>query len=86
MGMDRNTVIGFVLLAILLFAYLFISSKNSQELMKQKKVYDDSIALVNAAKKTNLPTLIDSNKTVIVDTAGFKKALYGSEQFTTVEK
>ncbi len=85
MGMDRNTVIGFVLLAILLFLYLFISSKNSQEFIKQKKIYDDSIALINSAKKSNIPASMDSIKTVIRDTAGFKKALYGSEQFITVE-
>ena len=74
MGMDRNTVIGFVLLAILLFLYLFISSKNSQELTKQRKVYDDSIALVNSAKKSSLPASTDTLKTVVKDTAGFKKA------------
>ena len=44
MGMDRNTVIGFVLLAILLFLYLFISSKNSQELAQQRRLYEDSLA------------------------------------------
>ncbi len=44
MGMDRNTVIGFVLLGLLLFAYLYISTKNSQELQKQKQLYDDSVA------------------------------------------
>ena len=32
MNFDRNTVIGFVLFAILLFAYLFISTKNNQQL------------------------------------------------------
>jgi len=85
MGMDRNTVIGFVLLAILLFLYLFISSKNSQELTKQRKVYDDSIALVNSAKKSSLPASTDTLKTVVKDTAGFKKALYGFEKFETVE-
>lgn len=83
--MDRNTVIGFVLLAILLFLYLFISSKNSQELTKQRKVYDDSIALVNSAKKSSLPASTDTLKTVVKDTAGFKKALYGFEKFETVE-
>lgn len=50
-SMDRNTVIGFVLLAILLFAYLFISSKNSRELEAQKKRYDDSVSIVSAQKQ-----------------------------------
>ncbi len=89
MGMDRNSVIGFVLLGILLFLYLFISSKNSQELMMQKKVYEDSMAIVNAQKK-QVPLRVNDTTGVPVsafvqDTAGFKKALYGVEQFSTVE-
>lgn len=85
--MDRNTVIGFVLLAILLFLYLFISSKNSQELMQQKKAYDDSIAKVDAIRKMNGAIPVDTSKAaaVVKDTAGFKKALYGEEQLITVE-
>ncbi|MEO5999044.1 MAG: membrane protein insertase YidC [Chitinophagaceae bacterium] len=83
--MDRNTVIGFVLLAILLFLYLFISSKESQEASKLRKAYDDSIAIVNSIKKSQAPVLTDTVKTVVKDTAGFKKALYGEEQLMTVE-
>lgn len=45
-SMDRNTVIGFVLLAVLLFLYLFTSTKSSQELALQKKRQEDSLALV----------------------------------------
>lgn len=87
MGMDRNTVIGFVLLAILLFLYLYISSKNSQELMVQKKAYEDSIAKIDAIKKINQPGVADTTRALVAikDTAGFKKALYGEEQLLTVE-
>lgn len=45
-SMDRNTVIGFVLLAVLLFLYLFLSTKNSQELQHEKQVREDSIAAI----------------------------------------
>src|SRR6478672_10003962 len=45
-SMDRNTVIGFVLLAVLLFLYLFMSTKSSQELSLQKKHQENSIAAV----------------------------------------
>ena len=45
-SMDRNTVIGFVLLAVLLFLYLFLSTKSSQDLQKQKQASEDSIAAV----------------------------------------
>ena len=34
MGMDRNTIIGFVLLGVLLFTYLFTATKNNQQLEK----------------------------------------------------
>lgn len=87
MGMDRNTVIGFVLLAILLFFYLFISNKNSQELMQQKKAYEDSVAKVSAQK--NAAAMAKANDTTaakaVVDTAGFNKALYGQPQLISVE-
>ncbi len=44
--MDRNTVIGFVLLAVLLFLYLFLSTKSSQELQRQRQNELDSIARI----------------------------------------
>lgn len=44
-SMDRNTVIGFVLLAALLFIYLFLSTKSSQELQVERQRQEDSIAI-----------------------------------------
>jgi YidC/Oxa1 family membrane protein insertase len=89
MGMDKNTVIGFVLLGLLLFVYLFISTKNSQELAKQKKLFDDSIAVVKA-HQDSMARLKDTskNKTAIiapVDTTGINKAFSGTEHLLTVE-
>ncbi|MBC7849017.1 MAG: membrane protein insertase YidC [Chitinophagaceae bacterium] len=46
MNMDRNTVIGFVLLAALLFIYLFTSTRNSQELAADQQKKADSVARV----------------------------------------
>ena len=46
MGMDRNTIIGFVLLGLLLFTYLFTATKNNQQLEKQRLQQADSLALV----------------------------------------
>jgi YidC/Oxa1 family membrane protein insertase len=86
MGMDRNTIIGFVLLGVLLFTYLFISTKNSQELQKQKQLYEDSVARVKAQQEAKL-NLQDSSKNKItqVDTTGFNKAIAGTEKLLTVE-
>ena len=89
MGMDRNTVIGFVLLAVLLFLYLFISTRNSQDLQKQKQVYEDSIARVQAATK-KIDSASIPKQTVTIDSVpasvqGFQRATYGQEKFDTLE-
>jgi YidC/Oxa1 family membrane protein insertase len=46
MNMDRNSVIGFILLAVLLFVYLFVSTKESQQLQMQQRREQDSLARV----------------------------------------
>ena len=81
-SMDRNTVIGFILLAALLFLYLFLSTKSSQDLQKQKMAEADSISKVKRvqdsiriAKDTTGINLSDSNKAAVPVT----------EQLTTVE-
>lgn len=45
-SLDRNTVIGFIILAVLLFFYLFLASKNSRELQVIKQRELDSLAQV----------------------------------------
>jgi YidC/Oxa1 family membrane protein insertase len=81
-SMDRNTVIGFILLAVLLFFYLFLSTKSSQELQKQKQHDLDSIAIVKRAQ--------DSAR-MAKDTTTFAKDSLGNrpvpvtEQFLVVE-
>ena len=80
--MDRNTVIGFVLLGLLLFAYLWNSTKNSQELQKQKQVYEDSIARVKSLRDATIgspDSVIHASKPV--DTAGLNKSLSGTEKW-----
>jgi YidC/Oxa1 family membrane protein insertase len=90
MGMDRNTVIGFVLLGVLLFIYLFLSTKNSHELEAQKaqtQLRQDSIDAVKAKQDSAGRT----RNTVKMETAsrdslkGFDKAAEGTEQLTTIE-
>src|SRR5689334_23266509 len=84
MNMDRNTVIGFVLLALLLFGYLFISTKNSHELQAKKQKSEDSLALVKRVRDsialandttTKLATTVDSNQV----------ATHGVEELTVLE-
>lgn len=85
-SMDKNTVIGFILLAVLLFAYMYISTKNSHELEVQKKRYDDSVAAV-IAKKQSLQAKADSGKTVAmpVDTGAGAALFTAQEQQQTLE-
>ncbi len=45
MGMDRNTVIGFVLIGALLIAMFVINSRSNQAYLTEKKRVEDSIAL-----------------------------------------
>src|SRR6266700_6771148 len=66
MKMDRNTVIGFVLLAILLFLYLYISTKNSQELQVQRQKEEDSIA--NVKKKQEAVAALKATTTHKIST------------------
>src|SRR5579862_3005078 len=87
MGTDRNTIIGYVLLGVLLLSYIFLSTKNSQELAKQKKLYDDSVAIAKA-KQDSIVRKADTVKThiaVSADTSGFNKAIGGVEHLLTVE-
>lgn len=44
MGMDRNTVIGFILIGLLMFGMFYFNSKNQKEWEAQQKHYNDSIA------------------------------------------
>ncbi|MBL7702684.1 MAG: membrane protein insertase YidC [Ferruginibacter sp.] len=60
MGMDKNTVIGFVLIGALLIAMFVINSRSNQAYMTEKKRIEDSIAAAKpktdpaAAKKDSI--------------------------------
>ena len=66
-SMDRNTVIGFILLAVLLFLYLFLSTKNSQDLQQQKQAELDSLAVVKRTQDS-LRIANDTTATISGDT------------------
>lgn len=50
MGMDRNTVIGFVLIGVLMVGMFYVNSKSSQALQAQRQHEADSIAALNKSK------------------------------------
>ena len=87
MGMDRNTVIGFVLLGLLLFTYLFTATRNSQELQRQHQHQADSLAVVQKLQEARLNNHdTTSAKVQARDTvAGWSQAMEGTEKLITVE-
>src|ERR1700712_2599244 len=87
MGMDRNTIIGFVLLGVLLFVYLFTASKNNQQLEKQRLREADSVAAIKKQQEVQHITQ-DSAKVKVASgdsLTGFNKAIGGTEKLLTVE-
>ncbi len=87
MGMDRNTIIGFVLLGLLLFTYLFTATRNSQELQRQHQHQADSLAVVQKLTEAKLNTHDSAGvKAPARDTvAGWSQAMEGAEKLITVE-
>ncbi len=84
-SMDRNTVIGFVLLAILLFLYLFLSTRSSQELQRQRQSELDSLANVKRTQdslRIGGDTTLQSNQP---DTNALNRPVTVNEQLLTLE-
>src|SRR5688572_28017254 len=84
MNMDRNTVIGVVLLVGLLLVYLYISTSNSQDLRRQQQVQTDSLARVKRHSDSLAALRDTATKSVVIDTVG-KALITGTEQLTVVE-
>lgn len=88
MGMDRNTVIGFVLIGILLMGMFYFNSQENQAYLAQQKRISDSIARLRpkvdsvAVRKDSL-TADKMRKQQ--SAGGFQASLNQSEQLTVVE-
>jgi len=78
MGMDRNTIIGFVLIGALLLAMFYFNSKNQLAFEGDKKRIADSIALVNKKNEALIQKSqvqkVDSNAAPFLN-YGFQKPL-----------
>ena len=92
--MDKNTIFGFVLIAVIVLGYMQITKPSEKEIVAQKR-YNDSIALVQQSKahvavKTISETVSDSvaaNDTTNNSGAfgDFSVASKGEEKFYTLE-
>ncbi|MBS4063926.1 MAG: membrane protein insertase YidC [Chitinophagaceae bacterium] len=90
MNFDRNTIIGFVMMMVLLFGYIFFSNRQGAALQKEKQRIADSIAKVEASRKKAVDTAQSKNDTVQQQTTANQLAAGGfsgaaTEQVTVVE-
>lgn len=90
MGMDRNTVIGFVLIGALLIGMFYINGRSNQAYLAEKKRVEDSVAAskpkvdITAAKIDSLRAdSIRHLKTQLPK--GFQTPVSSTEQFETLE-
>src|SRR5690348_4464449 len=92
MKMDRNTVIGMVLLAVLFFTFFWYTNRQQQALALEQKRIEDSTRKVNEEKITpqqRAAAYADSlhrDSLAKLSAAGnFTQAANGAEQLTVVE-
>ena len=90
--MDRNTVIGIILLAVLFFAFFWYTNKQQSALQAEKQRIADSTAKAEAAKITpeqraaaKADSLHNDTLNRLAKSGNFQGAATGTEQFTVVE-
>lgn len=99
--MDKNTIIGFVLIAAVLIGFTIYSSPSKEDLAKQEqarieKQYRDSLAYINEVKAAEADTTQKNNATddffapsakdsIAITTSDSLKAVSAEEKFVTLE-
>ena len=90
MNFDRNTIIGFVVLAVLFFGFFYFNSQEQSRLAKARAV-TDSIAnaqrpkpVIDTATQKKIAAKNDSLAN-ITSSGQFQKAASGTEQIVTIE-
>src|SRR5262245_10259906 len=92
MKFDRNTVIGFVLLAALFFGFFYFNTKE-QSASAKRQAYIDSVDKANKKKTTTTDTAslktkdtsgVNTNQ-VATTTGQFQNATKGTEALTTID-
>lgn len=87
MGMDRNSVIGFVLLALLFFGYFYYSRQGQISLEKEKQHIQDSIARIKPKTDTSAIKVADQKDSIsLLPASGtFQQNSTAKEQLITLE-
>ncbi len=86
--MDRNTIIGFGLLAVLFFGYFYYTSRGQLALEKQKQHIQDSLNRLKPKVDTALITSANSDTSSSkknIAFSGIKQDTTGKEQLITLE-
>lgn len=87
--MDRNTIVGFVLIVALLIGFTFLTRPNQEQQIAQKRYQDsiEALATKEAAKKAEAAAALENEteKQSADSTATFFQATKGNESFTTIE-
>ncbi len=87
--MDKNTIIGFLLIGLVLFGYTYISQPDPAQIEAQRK-YQDSIAAIEYEKEQAEEKAIAAKKEIATNlsndsTSVMFNVLNGSEQFITLK-
>ncbi|MBA2561530.1 MAG: membrane protein insertase YidC [Chitinophagaceae bacterium] len=88
MGMDKNSVIGFVLLAVLFFGYFFYTRQGQIAHEKERQHVQDSISKIKPVTNTPLDTkdTINKDSTLQLSASGlFKQDSTSKEQFVILQ-
>ena len=88
MGMDRNTIVGFVLLALLFFGYFYYTKQGQLEVEKQRQHIQDSINRLKPKVDTTFGSSAASDSLMAKkdsSIAGIKQDSTGKVQLITVE-
>ncbi len=92
MNLDKNTIVGFVLLGVLFFAFFWYSSKSNEAYLAEQKHKTDSIAAVNALKvkpvdsvAAHMDSLRRDSVSKISAAGNFQTAAIGTEQIVFAE-
>lgn len=64
MNFDKNTIVGFVLLMILLFGYIFVTNQQQAALMKEKHLQDSLANLTKPKARNSIPVNIAKTDSV----------------------
>src|ERR1700712_3511784 len=87
MGMDRNSVIGFVLLALLFFGYFFYTRQGQVVLEKQKQHIQDSLSRAKPGVDTTVFSKNPGQKdsAILLASGSFQQDSTAKEQLVTLE-